>query len=100
MKKHAREVALGQIKVTLDEFGGSLGEFRGTLREIGEMLGFVVEHMATKEDMAELRAELKSDLFTLQTQTNGIESDIRDMKNSRIEVRVADLEEKVFGKAR
>jgi len=88
-----------------------------TLDEISEMLGFVVEHMATKEEVAELREDIievkgdvaeikkdvsivKSDLLVLHTQVNGIESDIRDMKHARLEVRVGDLEEKVFGKAR
>lgn len=85
-KKSDGEVTLGQIKVTLDE--------------LGEMLGFVVEHMTTKDDLKEMRKELKGDLFTLQTQVNNIESDIRYMKNAHLEVRVADLEEKVFGKAR
>ncbi|HEV3245206.1 MAG TPA: hypothetical protein VG102_02530 [Candidatus Paceibacterota bacterium] len=42
----------------------------------------------------------KDDIFVLRTQINGIEADIRDMKHARLEVRVADLEEKVFGKAR
>ena len=150
-RKHAGEVTLNQIKVTLDE--------------LGEMLGFVVERMvtkdeakgfatkndlngfATKEDLKRFatkddlknfatkddlknfatkddlknfatkddlknfatkddlknfatKDDLNQSLFTLQTQMNGIEADIRDMKHSRLEVRVADLEEKVFGKAR
>jgi hypothetical protein len=33
-----------------------------TLNEIGEMLSHVVEHMATKEDVVDLRTELKSDI--------------------------------------
>lgn len=79
-----------------------------TLDEIGEMLVFVVEHMVTKEELDEkldrslgsLRTELKSDLFKLHTQVNSIESELREMKHSRLELRVADLEEKVFGKTR
>lgn len=69
-----------------------------TLDEIGEMLGFVVERMVTKEDLKDFAT--KDDLFTLQTQLNGIETDIRSMKNSRLELRVSELEEKVFGEAR
>lgn len=106
-RKDAGKVTLESIGSTLGEFRTSfrgvdstLGEFRTTLSELGEMLGFVVEHMATKDDVAELRKEFKSDLFTLQTQVNGIESDIRDMKRARLEIRVGDLEEKVFGEAR
>ncbi len=78
-----------------------------TLNELGSMLEHVVKHMATKEDLAELRTELKGDItnvsgqiITLQTQVNSIESDIRGMKHSKLEFRVADLEEKVFGKVR
>ena len=68
--------------VTLQVLAKSIGEIEGTL-------DFIVEHMATKED-----------LFALQTQVNSIESDIREMKHARLEVRVADLEEKVFGRSR
>jgi hypothetical protein len=71
-----------------------------TLKEIGEMLVHVVKHMATKEDLAELRKELKADIFSVQTQVNSIESQIRSMNHVRLEGRVADLEEKIFGKAR
>jgi hypothetical protein len=77
--KSTGKVTLSQIKVTLDE--------------LGEMLGFVVKHMITKEELSE-------GLLAVQTQINGVESDIREIRHSRLEVRVADLEEKVFGKAR
>jgi hypothetical protein len=71
-----------------------------TLKEIGDMLVHVVKHMATKEDLAEVRRELKADIFNVQTQVNSIESQIRGMNHGRLEMRVADLEEKVFGKSR
>lgn len=81
-----------------------------TLKEIGDMLTHVVKHMATKDDLTqgldslrkELKAELasKADMFALQTQVNSIESHIRGMNHVRLESRVADLEEKVFGRAR
>jgi hypothetical protein len=71
-----------------------------TLKEIGEMLAHVVKHMATKEDLVDLRRELKADIFNVQKQVNSIESQIRGMNHVRLEGRVADLEEKVFGKAR
>jgi hypothetical protein len=75
-----------------------------TLKEIGDMLAHVVKHMATKEDLAEglnsLRTELKGDILRVQTQVNSIESHIRGMNHVRLEGRVADLEDKVFGKAR
>jgi predicted nucleic acid-binding Zn-ribbon protein len=40
-----------------------------TLKEVGEMLGYVVEHMVTKEDIAEIRAEMatKKDLTKYAT---------------------------------
>ena len=96
------EETLGEFKGTLKEFGGTLGEFRVTLKEIGEMLGFVVERMVTKDDAKKFatKDDLNEGLFTLQTQMNGIESNIREIKHSRLDIRVADLEEKVFGKPR
>lgn len=84
-----------------------------TLNELGSMMEHVVKHMATKEDIAEVRRDLgteitavrtematKEQVFALQTQVNSIENDIRGMKQSKLEFRVADLEEKVFGKVR
>ena len=71
-----------------------------TLNEVGSMLKHIVKHMATKEDLAELRTELKTDIATLQTQTNSIETEIRGMRHGKLEVRVSDLEEEVFGEIR
>ncbi len=53
-------------------------------------------------DIADIRKEMatKDQIFALQTQVNSIENDIRGMKHSKLEFRVADLEEKVFGKVR
>jgi hypothetical protein len=64
-----------------------------TLNEIGEMLTHVVKHMATKEDLQELAT--KEQLVALYTQVNSI-----DMRHVKLQSRVADLEEKVFGEAR
>jgi predicted RNase H-like nuclease (RuvC/YqgF family) len=44
-----------------------------TLDEVGSMLTHVVKHMATKEDVAELKTELKPDIA-------GIKSELRDIK--------------------
>ena len=71
-----------------------------TLEEIGDMLVHVVKHMATKEDIAEVKAEMDDKFFALHTQVNSIETQIREMKHDRLGTRVADLEEKVFGKSR
>ncbi len=73
-----------------------------TLREIGEMLTYVVKHMATKEDLAEIRRDMatKEQIVALHTQVNAIETDIRTMKQAKLEARIADLEDEVFGSAR
>jgi len=42
-----------------------------TLKEIGEMLGHVVEHMATKDDVTALRKDLKSDISGLRKEIKG-----------------------------
>ena len=60
-----------------------------TLNEVGEMLGYVVEHMATKDDIkdmankgdiAALRTELKSDIAALGEQIGGIERDLKQIR--------------------
>ena len=60
-----------------------------TLNEIGEMLAHVVKHMATKDQ-----------IIALHTQVNSIETQLRRMKHVKLQSRVADLEEEVFGKPR
>ena len=70
---------------------------RTTLKEIGDMLAHVVKHMATKDDIAELRTELKGDIAAVHTQVNSIERQLRETKT---EIRLADIEEKVFGASR
>jgi cell shape-determining protein MreC len=54
------------------------------------------ENMATKADLAEVRRKLKGDIATLHLQVNSIDAQLRQTK---IEVRLGDLEEKVFGRA-
>jgi hypothetical protein len=68
-----------------------------TLNEIGEMLTHVVKHMATKDDITELRHDLKGDIANLQTQVNSIERQLRETKT---EVRLGNLEDEVFGAPR
>ena len=68
-----------------------------TLNEIGEMLAHVVKHMATKDDITDLRHDLKGDIANLQTQVNSIEQQLRETKT---EIRLGNLEEKVFGSPR
>ena len=71
-----------------------------TLAELGQMVEHVVKHMATKDDIADLRRELKGDIVNVAQQVNSIETQLRDMKHTKLQSRVADLEEKVFGEAR
>jgi hypothetical protein len=69
-----------------------------TLNELGEMVQHVVKHMATKEDLENLAT--KDDVAAIHTQVNSIETQLRGMNHVKLEGRVADLEEKVFGKVR
>jgi hypothetical protein len=68
-----------------------------TLNEVGEMLAHVVKHMATKDDIASLRTELKADIVRLGDQVHSIEQQLRDTK---IEVRLGNIEQEIFGKTR
>jgi hypothetical protein len=71
-----------------------------TLNEIGEMVAHVVKHMATKDDIAEVRRELKGDILRVSEQVASIETQLRGMKHVKLQSRVADLEEEVFGETR
>ncbi len=62
------------------------------IKDLSESVAFVVEHMATKDETA-----TKDQVLALQTQVNSIEQQLRE---TRIEVRLGNLEEEVFGKAR
>ena len=73
-----------------------------TLKELGQMVEHVVKHMASKEDINNIRRDMatKDQLVALHTQVNAIETQLRDMRHTQLQARVADLEENVFGKAR
>jgi hypothetical protein len=51
-----------------------------TLSEIGEMLTYVVEHMATKDHLADLRSELRTDIAALGTQAASMERDLKSIR--------------------
>lgn len=68
-----------------------------TLNELGDMLAHVVKHMATKEDIADLKTVLKGDISRVQEQVNSIEA---ELKYGRYETRLGKLEDKVFGAPR
>ncbi len=57
---------------------------------------------AIAEDIADIKRDMasKDQIIALHTQVNSIETDIRDMKPTKLHVRVSDLEEKIFGAAR
>ena len=57
---------------------------------------------AVADDIADGRKEMatKEQVIALHTQVNSIEGQLRGMKHVKLEGRVADVEEKVFGKIR
>ena len=57
---------------------------------------------AVASDIADIKRDMatKDQVIALHTQVNSIERQLRDMKHVKLENRVADLEEKVFGKVR
>jgi hypothetical protein len=62
------------------------------------MLAHAVKHMATKDDLKNLA--IKDQIIALHTQVNAIETQLRGMKHAKLQSRVADLEEEVFGETR
>src|SRR5437762_1487667 len=50
-----------------------------TLQDLGEMLTHVVKHIATKDDVATLRTELKSDIAKIGEQVTGIEREVQSI---------------------
>ena len=57
---------------------------------------------AVADDIADIKHDMarKDQIIALHTQVNSIETDLRGMKHVKLETRVADLEDKVFGKTR
>ena len=53
-----------------------------TPEEIAETLGYIVEHMATKDDIADIRKEMatKAQVATLADQVTGIERDLKSIR--------------------
>jgi hemerythrin superfamily protein len=86
-------------KVTLETLAKQMAEGFAKqgkeIHDLTESVGFVVKHMATKEDMA-----TKDQIIALHTQVNSIETELRSMKHTKLHARVANLEEKVFGETR
>jgi hypothetical protein len=66
-----------------------------TLTEVGEMLGHVVEHMATKEEVADIKTEMMEQFEHVDKQFHALDGRLRDMANeiAVIHRRVERLEE-------
>jgi hypothetical protein len=69
-----------------------------TLKELGEMLGHVVEHMATKDDIARLAKKIDSVESNLSANINRLDSKLTKFeereidKRLQLEVRVSAIE--------
>jgi septal ring factor EnvC (AmiA/AmiB activator) len=63
-----------------------------TLKEIGEILAHVVKHIATKDDIADLRREMatKDDIANLGGQLTNVERELKSIRRD-----LEDLREKV-----
>jgi hypothetical protein len=66
-----------------------------TLTEVGEMLAHVVEHMATKEEVADIKTEMMEQFEHVDKQFHALDGRLRDMANeiAVIHRRVERLEE-------
>jgi hypothetical protein len=80
-------------KITLETLATQMAEgfakHGKEIHDLTETVGFVIKHMATKEQ-----------IVSLHTQVNAIETQLRDIKHTKLHARIADLEEKVFGATR
>ena len=80
-------------KTTLETLDKKFDERFARLEQLMER-GFA----AVAEDISKLAT--KDQVIALHAQVNAIETDIRTMKQTKLEVRVADLEDKVYGHTR
>jgi ABC-type transporter Mla subunit MlaD len=93
-KRMTRKITLETLAKQIAEAFAKQGK---EIKDLTESVAFVVKHMATKEDIAELRHELKGDIASVQTQVNSIE---RHLPETKTEIRLGNLEEEVFGDVR
>ena len=97
---------MAKKKVTLEtlaaQIAAGFAQHGKEIHDLTETVGFVLKHMATKDDIADIRKEMatKEQVVALHTQANSIETQLRDMKHTKLQSRVADLEERVFGEVR
>ncbi len=64
-----------------------------TLKELGEMLGYVVKHMATKDDLAAVEARLDKRIDKLEHRLDRVEAKI-----DRLDVKLTKFEESEIDK--
>jgi hypothetical protein len=57
---------------------------------------------AVADDITDIKRDMatKEQVIALHTQVNSIETQLRGMKHAKLQARVADLEEEVFGDSR
>ena len=71
--------------------------------DVVSLIGVMVEVFGKRFDKIDDKIDgmaTKEQVFALQTQVSSIEVQLRGEKRGRLPVRVADLEEEVFGNAR
>lgn len=73
-------------KITLNDIAAMLAKQGKEINDLTKSVGFIVENMATKADIARV-----------QEQVNSIETELR---YGRYETRLGNLEDKVFGAPR
>ena len=82
-------------KVTLNDIASMLAKHGKEIHDLTDSVEHVVKHMLTKEDGEKFAT--KDQVLALQVQVNSIEG---QLKETRTEVRLGKLEEKVFGSPR
>ena len=82
-------MAKGEVTTLEDKIDALTSIVEKGFGAVAEDIGGIKRDMATKDQVV-----------ALHTQVNSIETQLRDMKYIKMESRVADLEEKNFGKIR
>jgi hypothetical protein len=90
-----KKITLASIASQIERLDTRLAKNDGRFDKLEGMMekGFA----AAKDDIADLKMELKGDIARVQEQVNSIEA---ELKYGRYETRLGKLEEKVFGEAR
>ncbi|MCZ7594317.1 MAG: hypothetical protein M5U16_04885 [Hyphomicrobium sp.] len=62
--------------ITLNDIAAILVEHGKEIRDLTASVAHVVKHMVTKDDIADLKIELKTDIARVQEQVNSIEAEL------------------------